>query len=671
MEAPFHNTQIENQLVCSPTNDQNGFTDRQDSMEAVAMGKMALEENMSDSVFGINSSRPSSSGLTAIDTSDSEPSALVPDIQTAHIKTDVAEGKKIACTDEDSDHRNPVGHLEMVGHDCKALTTLKKEARFELRAFQEEKKPSKLFDCSSEKEPVRVKKVRDSEEMDELERERQELIHSQAVKKNPGIATKWWNPPQIKTIEEDLDPEQLESHRKYQERKQKKLESSNVQQELPAETDVSFILVENIKKEDLQIEATHELCSAGAEATHQEMSTWEKATEVKTQSVDDHPTDIGTEQARIENKLNERNEMQENCGDFTCAQTVVTLLEDLELSSANSSCHNEEIDSGLDELSVQSRDTAPQELLSNDLRMDNVSDSGTSNEATSSFLENSLGDFSLPATPQATSPVNGEMGGSAPQSESGMSPSYPGTSLTEEPTEHHAIQQAFESALTESPKESLPNPERDEEMHHETHVGESSESSNGKGFIQSPQTGGKQEFSYFSKYSDVAELRSTASMTRPRETEVSSGPFRLRSHKQRTLSRIEQEIRAAEEREQELKRQRQNTVASRKERTANIPTRLVVTAKTAPGKIHCVAFTQDCPSSPVLSDVSSDGSEASQRPKNFMQTLMDDYETHQVKRKEKMEDNRVLEATRVTRRQSNMAVRWEAGVYTNREEDEE
>ncbi|KAJ8381132.1 hypothetical protein SKAU_G00019100 [Synaphobranchus kaupii] len=784
MEAPFHNAQTGNQCICCSTNDQNGFTKRQDSMEGDVMREMhhldkALEENSCDSEFGINSSGPSSSGLTGIDTSDTEPSVLFPDIQTAHVNQDVVEGKIISCNIEDSYYKNPSSHSVMVSQDCKALASIKNEARFELRAFQEEKKPSKLFDCSSEKEPIRVKKVRDTEEMEELERERQELIHSQAVKKNPGIATKWWNPPQIKTVEEVLDPDQLESHRKYQERKQKKLESSHVQQELPTQT-VSFIPVEAIKMEDLLIEqinfsttqnqlqlkeetshigglqtdVTPELCSGslfsgGAEATHVEKSisssllentndqvhsTQERSTEVKTQSVNDHPADTTTELTRVENELKRRNDTREN-GDFTSAQNVLTVLEDPELSSANSSCHNEEIDSGLDDLSLQSQDTAAQELLSNDFSMDNVSDSGASNEATNAFLENSLGDFSLPATPQATSPVSGEMGGrTTTQSESSMSPFYPGISLTEEPIEYHtrvpvqnAIQQACKTDGWESQKMSLPNPERYEEVHHEKHLGESS---NVKIFIQqpsqicdkkfkfnppqvlspvqekrdiaqeipvntppvsndtflpltmaggqSPQAGEKHEFNYFTKYSEAAELRSTASLTRPRDTEISSGPFRLRSHKQRTLSMIEEEIRAAQEREQELKRQRQtqglNTAPSHKERTTNIPTRLVVTAKKAPGKIHCAAFTplsQDCPNSPTLSDVSSEGSEGGQHPKNFMQTLMEDYEFHKVKLKEKMEDNKVLEAMRITRRKSNMAVRWEAGVYTNQEEDEE
>lgn len=33
-------------------------------------------------------------------------------------------------------------------------------------------------------------------QVQELERERQELIKDQAVKRNPGIASRWWNPPQ-------------------------------------------------------------------------------------------------------------------------------------------------------------------------------------------------------------------------------------------------------------------------------------------------------------------------------------------------------------------------------------------------------------------------------------------------------------------------------------------
>ena len=44
------------------------------------------------------------------------------------------------------------------------------------------------------------------------------------------------------------------------------------------------------------------------------------------------------------------------------------------------------------------------------------------------------------------------------------------------------------------------------------------------------------------------------------------------------------------------------------------------------------------PASP-LSDQGSDDSGG--RPKNFMQTLMEDYETHKVKRRDKQEDNSV------------------------------
>ncbi|KAJ8285462.1 hypothetical protein GJAV_G00027070 [Gymnothorax javanicus] len=711
METSFSSTQTESQHICCPSNDQNGFTNKHESMQEDAKREMtginkALEETSCSLAFGTNSSGQSSPVLAPASP------GLALDIQTALIKKVVAEGEKIACTDEDSHYRHPNGHSEMGSQDYKALTTIKKEARFELRAFQEEKKPSKLFDCSSEKEPIRVKKVRDSEEMEELERERRELIHSQAVKKNPGIATKWWNPPVIKTIEEELDPDQLESHRKYQERKQKRLESSNEQQELPTQTDVSCI-PEAIEEEGFPEEQNNFSITRSQHKLEEKTNVIE-ALWTQTTPEPCFQTLGGTEATPVE-------------------KPVGIGLEDPELSSPNSSCHTEETDSGLDDLSVQSQDTATQELLSNDVSVDNVSDSGASNEATNACLENSLRDFSLPTTPQATSPIDCEMSRrSTVQSESSMSPSSLEASSTGEPRDYctevpdQSVTSMSLSTWTESQKKSL---EEYEQVHCEPRFGETLESSTVKSFTQqsphiydnrsqctppqmltavpemrlevqevpvkapplttdtfqpltvsgkNPHKGEKQDFSYFSKYSEAAELRSTASLTRPREKGVSCGPFRLRSHKQGTLSMIEEEIRAAQEREQELKKQRQtqgqDTTPSYKERPANVPTRLVVTAKSAPGKIHCITISppsQDFTSSPTPSNASSEGSEGGHRPKNLMQTLMDDYEVHKVKCKEKMEDNKVLEATRVTRQKSNMAVRWEAGVYTNQEVDEE
>lgn len=129
----------------------------------------------------------------------------------------------------------------------------------------------------------------------------------------------------------------------------------------------------------------------------------------------------------------------------------------------------------------------------------------------------------------------------------------------------------------------------------------------------SPPSPEKPEFSYFSKYSEAAELRSTAAATRGPEVEAAaSGPFRLRSKKQRTLSMIEEEIRAAQEREEELKKQRetkpvvivrssntsssshgpvrtgvrQTTIsAADKMKSNSLPSRLTLTARTAPGQL--------------------------------------------------------------------------------------
>lgn len=134
----------------------------------------------------------------------------------------------------------------------------------------------------------------------------------------------------------------------------------------------------------------------------------------------------------------------------------------------------------------------------------------------------------------------------------------------------------------------------------------------------SPQSPEKPEFSYFSKYSEAAELRSTAATTRGPEVEAASGPFRLRSKKQKTLSMIEEEIRAAQQREEELKKQReaqpavvvrpsstsinnqgpvrrgprQTTISpADKMKSNSLPTKLTLTARTAPGELILQFFT--------------------------------------------------------------------------------
>lgn len=187
----------------------------------------------------------------------------------------------------------------------------------------------------------------------------------------------------------------------------------------------------------------------------------------------------------------------------------------------------------------------------------------------------------------------------------------------------------------------------------------------------SPPSPEKPEFSYFSKYSEAAELRSTAAAAKGPEVEASSGPFRLRSKKQRTLSMIEEEIRAAQLREEELKKQRVEQPAARvrpgntpgnapsnnqgparvrqtnispadKMKSNSLPARLTLTARTAPGKIEKVRPAPPVSPSPSEGALSDAGSEDSGgRPKNYMQTLMEDYETHKVKRREKIDDNSV------------------------------
>ncbi|TRY84249.1 hypothetical protein DNTS_008752 [Danionella cerebrum] len=731
-----------------------------------------LEANGCDSRTEMNSNGTSSPDVKIHGTG---PSVHTCDTSPSQSHEAVLEAKKQTTFIDDNFNTKPNGHAAMVGNCTRSpdspRTAAKKEARFELRPFHEEKKPSKLFETPTEKE-IRVKKIRPSEEVAELEKERLELIRGQAVKKNPGIAAKWWNPPQEKTLEEELEPEQLESLRRYEERKQRKPEINRMPQTTHQQTIVftqgeignkEDVVVEEIdfssaRKQFMQMEQSKQssipkrnvapqLYSAKPffrtpEVTHVErplgsvtLANQEgigfiegyEITKVKAENVYSCPGEcvLPTKESLPRAELKD--------DDFTCARAVMTIVKDEDADlcqqSLNCSYHTEEIDSGLDDLSLRSQDTTVLETLSNDFSMDNISDSGASNETMSAYLENSLGEYSFPSTPLATTPINGkhESGIKSPEDQS---LSYQSDGFTEEELEYHAgilVQNAIQQAiaqqndkweLLQSTQHSSPIPERNVESFQAQHHS-LAERSTVSPTPKVPSTPGvkkttppqitivqaapvvpvnthklpspspppieKSEFSYFSKYSEAAELRSTAAVTRGQESEVTSGPFKLRSRKQRTLSMIEEEIRAAQEREEELKRQRQvqSLHPTRAQKHASTqPSKLVLTGKTVPGKIEKVRPLP--PASPCssdgalpspLSDPGSDDSAGSMRPKNFMQTLMDDYETHKVKRREKAEDNsfvrsvttEVLEATRVTRRKSNMALRWEAGIYANQE----
>ncbi|XP_051498385.1 A-kinase anchor protein 2 isoform X3 [Apus apus] len=693
------------------------------------------------------------------------------------------------------------------------LTTLKKEAKFELRAFHEDKKPSKLFEDEEEKEKYRVRKVRPSEEMMELEKERRELIKSQAVKKNPNIAAKWWNPPQEKTLEDQLDEEHLESHKKYKERKER-LQQQGGTPTSPKQVSCSFVPPEpvNINKEDI---VTEQIDFSAARKQFQLMehsgpsqgqapprrsgapkmfsikpfykslnspqvdrplssvvrpvsvcgqtgqlegnnATVVKAQKVSCTSEDDTsaqttPTDAVRELPCSDSpRAGQASKLWAEDGEFMSARAVFTVVKDDGQSvldqfpkSASAPSPPEELDSGLDDLSVRSQDTTVLETLSNDFSMDNISDSGASNETMSALQESSLADFSLPQTPQADTPAEcrGE-GISKSFSDPGcdsLSSALADSMLIDDQLEYHAgllVQNAIQQAIAEQadkanckeeenpagkisvkeqPATTRPAPASKEQQNPmfkppqvsspvqekrdtvpKTSKDEDSGLREGKGLQQSPVYSASQPFfveenrhevSYFSKYSEAAELRSTASILATQEPEVTVGPFKLRSRKQRTLSMIEEEIRAAQEREEELKRQRQGLQVAPSPVTKSAPPMpsRTVSYKTAPGKIEKIKP----PPSPTTegpvshSDQPPEEPAGAQRPKNLMQTLMEDYETHKTKRRERMDDSsytckllsskvtsEVLEATRVNRRKSALALRWEAGIYANREEDE-
>ncbi|XP_030049636.1 A-kinase anchor protein 2 isoform X1 [Microcaecilia unicolor] len=696
------------------------------------------------------------------------------------------------------------------------LTTIKKEAKFELRAFHEDKKPSKLFDEEDEKEKIRIRKMRPSEEVIELEKERKELIKSQAVKKNPNIAAKWWNPPQEKTLEEQLDEEHLESHKKYIERKQRQ-QQPGVLPPSPKQKSVSSVPLEpvSINKEDIVTEQIDfsaarkqflvmENTSQPNHQIAQKRSITPKLFSVKPfyKSLGVSPADkpltlrppflnkqmgqakdnqviqnvpcvsevqhIGTQTAPTEpvgeysegdnSKIQQPVKSWTDEEEFMSARAVFTEIKEYDSDISDHFSRNvgissppEELDSGLDELSMRSQDTTVLETLSNDFSMDNISDSGASNETINALQENSFGDFSQPQTPLTDNPSEWSLERvSKSYSSPGLhSPSstFPESLLISDQLEYQAgllVQNAIQQAIAEqaektgfarlkhsdeqvSPMEQEGSTEqespetqecllREEEKmgtllslcsENQTTMFEppqvSSPVQEKKDVIVIPKTSSDQGFelreeknlqlspvpyasyqvtveenrpegSYFSKYSEAAELRSTASVLAAQESEVMVGPFKLRSKKQRTLSMIEEEIRAAQQREEELKRQRQslqNPQSPSSKTAPALPTRTVC-YRTAPGRIEKI---RPLPSptaegSSPQADLLADEAAGPQRPKNLMETLLEDFESHKTKQRERVDDSSVLEATRVNRRKSALALRWEAGIYANREEDE-
>uniref|UniRef100_A0A8B9LYV1 PALM2 and AKAP2 fusion n=1 Tax=Accipiter nisus TaxID=211598 RepID=A0A8B9LYV1_9AVES len=822
----------------SPATSHNGLKDRHESLDSEVAKEIryldeVLEANCCDSAAdntfnGTSSPEPSAvsimdgSGASVNVNNDPVPSEREENVADKQAPL-VVEPREGSITDENlKSNGHSLGGLKENRESLKVpgsptssnssrrsskdgettLTTLKKEAKFELRAFHEDKKPSKLFEDEEEKEKYRVRKVRPSEEMMELEKERRELIKSQAVKKNPNIATKWWNPPQEKTLEDQLDEEHLESHKKYKERKERQ-QQQGVTPTSPKQVSCSFVPPEpvNVKKEDI---VTEQIDFSAARKQFQLMEhsgpsqgqapprrsgtpkmfsikpfykslnsphvdrplssmtrpisacgqtgqlEGNNATVVKAQKVSSCTSedDTSAQTTAVDPvrelpcsdspRAGQASKLWAEDGEFMSARAVFTVVKDdgqgvLDQfpKSGSASSPPEELDSGLDDLSVRSQDTTVLETLSNDFSMDNISDSGASNETMSALQESSLADFSLPQTPQADTPAEcrGE-GISKSFSDLGCdSPSSAGADsmLIDDQLAYHAgllvqnaIQQAIaeqadkanckeeeipvekEISVKEQPATTRPAPASKEQQNPmfeppqvsspvqekrdtipKTSKEEDSELREGKSVQQSPVYSANQPFlveeskhevSYFSKYSEAAELRSTASILATQEPEVTVGPFKLRSRKQRTLSMIEEEIRAAQEREEELKRQRQGLQVAPShimKSAPPMPTR-TMSYKTAPGKIEKIKP----PPSPTTegpisqSDPPPEEPAGAQRPKNLMQTLMEDYETHKTKRRERMDDSSVLEATRVNRRKSALALRWEAGIYANREEDE-
>ncbi|XP_055488397.1 A-kinase anchor protein 2-like isoform X4 [Leucoraja erinacea] len=688
------------------------------------------------------------------------------------------------------------------------IVPLKKEAKFELRAYHEDKKPSKLFTEDGRSEPYKIKKSRASDEIAELERARLEVIRSQVVKKNPSIAEKW-KPPQEKTIEEQLDPDKLESHKKYAERKQRKqggqLSPVSPKLKFPMFVPPDPIIInrEDVVTEQIDFSAARKqflkmdnapehasrrrpastrgtntrpalklaeapkrervvgsggLTETGGTQEHAAPLSGSEVSLVKASKVSVVP-DEGESQEGLSLPWEGR-QKEESCAEpplhrpaeliinsglrdevvgkvcvddegFTRVRAVLTVLNEDGDSDISDHCFKyvslpstaEEVDSGLDDLSLRSQDTTVMETLSNDFSIDNVSDSGASNEMTNVSLDFSLGgsqEFSQPQTPQALTPVDRERDESSYKRE-GTLGSLSDDELykqrsplplnTEQQLHYQAemlVQKAIQLALAQeshvttgsggccqtelqravgsegvhitpqavsaAPLVTRPPPEQDQRpqapmngdrMKEEVQSGRLEDdcflfpTATARQCVTTETgSGGSHPSLYrpeFSPFSDIASYmeptdysRNNVFVSHSQEPEViaQSGPFKLRSRRQKTLSMIEQEIRAAQDREEELRHQREvlKTVQSLGRRSRPLPSPPGGLSKpTAPGKIE-----KSGPVSPMaegpLPSPRSDATSVEQeylgqsRSRGLMETLLEDYEVQKVKRRERRDD---------------------------------
>ncbi|XP_072114290.1 PALM2-AKAP2 fusion protein-like isoform X2 [Mobula birostris] len=857
-------TPLDSELLCHDKKEHNGIQSRHESLDSDVAKEIryldeVLEANCCDPVMENGSNAPPSPepcpvtadsrvppNPMAADPSDSpltrkEPALTEQQVQgESEVKVNglspsCPEASPIAnqSREQTENSRKPSRDGEPV------IIPLKKEARFELRAYHEDKKPSKLFVEDEKSKSYKIKKSRASDEIAELERARLEVIRSQVVRKNPSITEKW-KPPQEKSLEQQLDPDKLESHKKYAERKQRK-QGGNLSPVSPKQKAPVFVPPEpvSINREDivteqidfsaarrqfLQMESGPEVTAhhgqrqtgitrgvsarpvqklaeapqkerttvsggvtgtSGAQGLPMQVSVSEvsivkvskvsivpddgegrevpsppcerKQTEGLSSELPLHTTADQLTSGSLKEELVSKASVDDE--GFTKVRAVLTVLNEDGDSDTSDHCFKcvslpttvEEVDSGLDDLSLRSQDTTVMETLSNDFSIDNVSDSGASNETTNVSLDYSLGgsqEFSQPQTPQALTPSDRDGEEGLDKREGGLGSlgdeelyrqRSPLPLDTEQQLQYqaeivvkNAIQLALaqetntatatgegvlggpESDLGSEPADiALPRPQTEpsppppvqdqrlhipksqaeaEPDHHKDHCLPSpmatTRPSNTMAVVTGNSGGSSQPSLYrpeFSPFSDVASYleptdysRTNVFVSHSQEPEViaQSGPFKLRSRRQKTLSMIEQEIRAAQDREEELRRQREvlKTVQSpRRSSGPQSPSLVCPPRAKAPGKMEKSSPVSPVTERPVPSPRSDptpvdQQTSGQSRSRGLMETLLEDYEVQKVKRRERRDEPNVLEATRVTRRKSAMALRWEAGIYANHEE---
>uniref|UniRef100_H3A846 A-kinase anchor protein 2 C-terminal domain-containing protein n=1 Tax=Latimeria chalumnae TaxID=7897 RepID=H3A846_LATCH len=628
--------------------------------------------------------------------------------------------------------------------------TLRKEATYELRAYQEERKPTKLFSDNDEETKYKVVTTCVSPKKADLENERREVIKLQAPKRSSAIAERWSSLDEL-NIEKSDPADTSKDHMKMM---SDSLTSGLALSYGPGSTlsaEYYTVNPESIDTEQINFSAARQqflteqpqspIIASPRQFKVAELPEFSKDLCEKNWPMSDtQVSSVKAVEVHCGCDENKDHQNEQNGGGFTKRNKKDGMLTAEKATGGRShsslkhaliaSASIDDLDSGLGE-------------LSNDIGAGYISDSSASNEVFCFTLDISSTPEPIPEQKMnSETPIEKEIRLAVEREEnlhrSGTPESIPDEKMKNETPIEKEIRLAVESSASEevfcnaSDRSGTPESIPDEKMKNETPIekeirlavereenlqpslylyttSSSLERKPNVTFKHEPLQENNQRISNTATKKEVSEMlpahpvhsyssdlcnshvqesptgtcvRTSTSSYATDRSHSSIEPFTLKTPKLRTSLMIEKEIQESLKREDELREHRKSRLLSEGLSPNNACSKPSGTAshnsgmRTRLGSSDVFLLPESSPN--VLTSESRGGS------KGLTATLLHDFEERKIKlRKEEGCELyfllwvlnstitlKVLEATRVTRRKSERALRWEAGVFANENENE-